>query len=131
MLDRVVELLAALGYAEVTANDQIILSFALQKVENFIKTEINWNRVPEELAEVVVCRVLGEFLLNKKTFSPDDLAMLDLSADTVKQLQEGDTNVVFGIGERADTDQKRLDAFISFLLSYGADQFGAFRRIRW
>ncbi len=131
MMDQVVKLLAALGYPEITANDQIILSFALQKVENFIKNEINWNCIPKGLEEVVVCRVLGEFLLNKKTFSPDDLAMLDLSADTVKQIQGGDTNFVFGVGEGADTDQKRLDTFINFLLSCGADQFSAFRKIRW
>jgi len=131
MRERIVELLAALGYTDITANDQIILSFALQKVENFIKTEINWDRVPNELEEVVVCRVLGEFLLNKKTFSPDDLSMLDLSAETVKQIQGGDTNVVFGVGDGADTDQKRLDTFINFLLTYGTDQFSAFRKIRW
>ena len=131
MKDQVVKLLAALGYTEITANDQIILDFALQKVENFVKNEINWNSIPKGLEEVVVCRVIGEFLLSKKTFSPDELAMLDLSAETVKQIQAGDTNFVLGVGEGADTDQKRLDTFINFMLSYGADQFGAFRKIRW
>lgn len=75
--------------------------------------------------------MIGEFLLSKKTFSPDELAMLDLSAETVKQIQAGDTNFVLGVGEGADTDQNRLDTFINFMLSYGADQFGAFRKIRW
>lgn len=131
MLERVIELLSALGYKTVTDNDQIILQFALQKVENAIRNEINWDHIPEALEEVVVCRVLGEFLLSKKTFVPEELTMLDLSPETVKQIQAGDTNFTLGIGEGADTDQKRLNAFISFLLSYGADQFGAFRKLRW
>lgn len=100
-------------------------------MESEIRNEINWKEVPRELENVLVCRVVGEFLLHKKTFAPADLSMLDLSGAAVKQIQAGDTNFVFASGEGTETDESRLSAFINHLLSYGADQFSAFRRIRW
>ena len=127
MYEKIVELLAAIGYGAVSDSDEIALRFVISKVES----EINWKEVPRELENVLVCRVVGEFLLHKKTFAPADLSMLDLSGAAVRQIQAGDTNFVFASGEGTETDESRLSAFINHLLSYGADQFSAFRRIRW
>ena len=131
MYEKIVELLAAIGYGAVSDGDEIALRFVISKVESEIRNEINWKEVPRELENVLVCRVVGEFLLHKKTFAPADLSMLDLSGAAVKQIQAGDTNFVFASGEGTETDESRLSAFINHLLSYGADQFSAFRRIRW
>lgn len=131
MYDKVADLLSAIGYEPLTGNDAMLLNFMIPKVENDIKNNINQKEVPQELEYVFACRVVGEFLMNKKTFSPADLTMLDLSGEAVKQIQEGDTNFVFAVGEGAETDESRLSGFINSLLSYGADQFSAFRRIRW
>ncbi|MCD7819273.1 MAG: hypothetical protein LUH07_09525 [Lachnospiraceae bacterium] len=56
--------------------------------------------------------------------------MLDLSVG-IKQLQEGDKNTTFATGESTLTDEQRLDAFISHLLTSGRDEFSSFRRLRW
>lgn len=97
MYDRIVELLAAIGYNTISDSDRIILNFAISKVESEIKNEINWKEIPQGLENVLICRVVGEFLLNKKTFAPSDLSMLDLSGGAVKQIQAGDTNFVFSV----------------------------------
>ncbi len=73
---------------------------------------------------------IGEFLLAKKTFAPDDLTGFDLGP-AIKQLQEGDTNTVFVTGEGTMTPEQRLTALISHLLTYGRDEFACYRRIRW
>lgn len=131
MYDRIVELLAAIGYDTISDSDRIILNFAISKVESEIKNEINWKKIPQGLESVLICRVVGEFLLNKKTFAPSDLSMLDLSGGAVKQIQAGDTNFVFSVDEGGESASGRLSTFINYLLTYGADQFSAFRRIRW
>ena len=131
MYDRIVELLAAIGYNTISDSDRIILNFAISKVESEIKNEINWKEIPQGLESVLICRVVGEFLLNKKTFAPSDLSMLDLSGGAVKQIQAGDTNFVFSVDEGGESASGRLSTFINYLLAYGADQFSAFRHIRW
>ena len=131
MYDRIVELLAAIGYNTISDSDRIILNFAISKVESEIKNEINWKEIPQGLENVLICRVVGEFLLNKKTFAPSDLSMLDLSGGAVKQIQAGDTNFVFSVDEGGESASGRLSTFINYLLTCGADQFSAFRRIRW
>lgn len=130
MYDKIVTLLAAIGYTNVTDNDTILLNFMISEVESHIKNEINWQEIPEGLEAVAINRVIGKFLLAKKTFSPADLSMLDLDA-VVKQIQAGDTNYVFAVGEGSETDESRLTSFINYLLSYGESDFSAFRRIRW
>lgn len=128
MGDRVIELLMAMGYPELSDNDRTILAFAIAKVENYILNEINHPTIPKGLEEAAICRVIGEFLSAKKTFSPADLSMLELTP-AVKQIQAGDTNFV--LSESGQTDEQRLTALIDRLLSAGQDQFSAFRRIRW
>lgn len=128
MDDRVIELLTAMGYPELSDNDRAILAFAIAKVESYILNEINHPSIPKGLEEAAICRVIGEFLTMKKTFSPADLSMLDLTP-AVKQIQAGDTNFV--LSESGQTDEQRLAALIDRLLLAGQDQFSAFRRIRW
>lgn len=99
-------------------------------IENAIKNEINWNDVPEGLEHIAVDMAVGEFLLSKKTFAPDDLTGFDLEY-AVKQIQAGDTNTVFATGEGSMTPEQRLTSFINYLLSYGKAEFNSFRRIRW
>ncbi len=73
---------------------------------------------------------IGEFLTTKKTFSPDEIAGLDLDF-AVKQIQEGDTNTVFATGEGTLTPEQRLTAFLNYLLTHGRDEFSCYRSLRW
>lgn len=128
-VDAVKARLQSLGY-EVKADDIAALTFCVEKVRSTVKNEINWQDVPEGLEHIAIDMACGEFLNAKKTFAPDDLENLDLD-QAVKQIQTGDTNTVFAVGDGSQTDEQRLTAFINYLLNYGRSEFNSFRRIRW
>ena len=129
MLERIKERLQSIGYA-VKDSDDIAINFAMQKVENTIKNDCNISAIPEGLMNIAIDMVVGEFLMSKKTFAPDDLLNFNLDA-AIKQIQEGDTNISFAVGEGSKTDEQRLDSFIDYLLNYGRDEFITYRRFRW
>ncbi len=127
MLEDVTKRLESFGY-EVTEADNWMIEFLIQKIENSIKTDCNINTIPEELHEIAVDMVVGEFLLNKK--SRGQLEGFDLEA-AVKQIHEGDTSVTFAIGDGSKTPEERLDELILYLMNYGKGKFAAYRCIKW
>ena len=129
MLERIKERLQSLGYT-VKDSDDIAINFAMQKVENTIKNDCNISAIPDGLMNIAIDMVVGEFLMSKKTFAPNDLLNFHLDA-AIKQIQEGDTNISFAVGEGSKTDEQRLDGFIDYLLNYGRDEFITYRRFRW
>ncbi len=129
MLNMAEERLRSFGY-EILDGDKAILAFSIQKVENTIKNDCNVSDIPEGLKCIAVDMAVGEFLTAKKTFSPDNLEGIDLDL-AVKQIQEGDTNIVFAVGDGNLTPEQRLNAFLNYLLTHGRDEFSCYRRIRW
>ena len=129
MLERIKERLQSIGYA-VKDSDDIAINFAMQKVENTIKNDCNISAIPDGLMNIAIDMVVGEFLMSKKTFAPNDLLNFNLDS-AIKQIQEGDTNISFAVGEGSKTDEQRLDGFIDYLLNYGRDEFITYRRFRW
>ena len=129
MLEKVKERLQSFGYT-LKDGDEVILNFSIQKVENTIKNDCNVSSIPDGLVNIAVDMAIGEFLTAKKTFSPNDIAGLDLDF-AVKQIQTGDTNTVFATGESSLTPEQRLNAFVSYLLTYGRDEFSCYRKFRW
>lgn len=127
MLEDVTKRLESFGY-EVTEADNWMIEFLIQKIENSIKADCNINTIPEELHEIAVDMVVGEFLLNKK--SRGQLDGFDLEA-AVKQIHEGDTSVTFAIGDGSKTPEERLDELILYLMNYGKGKFAAYRCIKW
>ena len=127
MLEDVTKRLESFGY-EVTEADNWMIEFLIQKIENSIKADCNINTIPEELHEITVDMVVGEFLLNKK--SRGQLEGFDLEA-AVKQIHEGDTSVTFAIGDGSKTPEERLDELILYLMNYGKGKFAAYRCIKW
>ena len=128
MLERIKERLRSIGYA-VKDSDDITINFAMQKVENTIKNDCNISAILS-LIHIAIDMVVGEFLMSKKTFAPNELLNLNLDS-AIKQIQEGDTNISFAVGEGSKTDEQRLDSFIDYLLNYGRDEFITYRRFRW
>ena len=122
------ERLKAFGY-ESGEGDDFSLVFCADKVRDSIKNKTHLSSVPVDLEAVAVDMAAGEFLLAKKTFSPDSLTGLDLGT-AVKQIQAGDTNTVFATGEGSLTAEQRLDAFISRLLSREGEILH-YRRLKW
>lgn len=129
MLKQVKERLGSFGYA-FKDGDEAALAFSVQKVENTIKNDCNVSEVPGGLRDVAVDMAAGEFLTAKKAFSPGDIEGLDLDF-AVKQIQEGDINTVFAIGEGSLTPEQRLNNLLNYLLTHGKDEFSCYRRIRW
>ena len=127
MKKRLRERLAALGYA-VQGADEALLGFALDKAVGSIKNDCNLADLPEGLQRIAVEWAAGEFLQAKKAFAPDDLAGLEAA---VKQIQAGDTSVVFAAGEGSQTPEQRLNGLINYLLSYGRSELACYRRLRW
>ena len=129
MLEMVKERLRSFGY-ELQQGDEFALAFSIQKAENTIKNDCNVSSIPDGLMNIAVDMAVGEFLMAKKTFAPDALAGLDLDM-AVKQIQTGDTNTVFAIGEGSLTPEQRLNAFLNYLLTYGRSEFSCYRKLRW
>ena len=117
------------GY-EAREEDEFALAFSVEKSVSAVKSEIHQKSVPKELRHVVTDMAAGEFLMGKKTFSPGDLEGLEFGP-AVKQIQEGDTNIVFVTGEGSMTDEQRLNAFINHLLNNGRAELYHYRRLRW
>ena len=125
----VIERLTEIGY-EVKESDTFSLTFCVEKVRNTIKNETNCQDVPEGLEHIAIDMAVGEFLLGKKTFAPDDLSTIDLSV-AVKDIKEGDTTISFGTGESTQTPEQRLTTYINYLLNYGKAEFSSYRRLKW
>lgn len=129
MTNDIIQRLASFGY-EVTNADEFALRFIVQKVENHIKNSCNTPLIPEGLYQIAVDMACGYFLSEKKAVSADSLKGFDLDS-AVKSIQEGDTNITFAIGEGSKTPEQRLDAFISYLMTYGEKEFVSYRCMLW
>jgi hypothetical protein len=104
--------------------------FVIDKVANTIKNACNVSNIPEGLYQVAVDMVCGEFLLAKKGSGELQGFEMDLAQAVLKQVQEGDTNVTFGV-ESSLSPEQRLNAAIDYLINYGKNQFVTYRRLKW
>lgn len=121
------ELLAALGVT-VEPSDPL-LDVLLDNVQYKVLNETG-TRLPMEegLQSVAVYMVAGEYLRMKK--AAGQLTGFDLEV-AVKQIQQGDTNVQFAIGEGSSTPEQRLDALIDYLVHGRERELYRYRRVIW
>jgi len=49
----------------------------------------------------------------------------------IKQIQEGDTNTVFAIGEGSLTPEQRLNGLIDYLINGRSDELYRYRKLVW
>ena len=126
MREDVVALLEAFGVT--VAADDPLLDFIIATVTERIKNETNQPAIPEGLNRLAVEMVAGQYLSLKK--GSGQLEGFDLEA-AVKQIQEGDTNTVFAIGEGNTTPEQRLDALINYLMNGRTREFIKYRRLVW
>ena len=122
----VVALLDAFGV--MGAADDPLLDFIISTVTERIKNETNQPAIPEGLNRLAVEMVAGQYLSLKK--GSGQLEGFDLEA-AVKQIQEGDTNTVFAIGEGNTTPEQRLDTLINYLMNGRTREFIKYRRLVW
>lgn len=126
MRDKAVAMLTALGVAG--AADDPLLDILLQNVQQRILNKTNQSVIPEGLESVAVYMAVGEYLNMKKTVG--QLTGFDLDA-AIKQIQEGDTNTVFAIGEGSLTPEQRLNGLIDYLINGRSDELYRFRKLVW
>ena len=127
----VVMRLSALGVALSSApssSDDMLLKHAIDKVTNHINNQTNLTMIPLGLKEIAIDMVVGEFLLNKKAMGLLDIETLNFEA-VAKQVQDGDTNVVFAI-DNNNTPEAQFDAFILYL-QHGNTDFIKYRVLTW
>lgn len=131
MIEDVKKRLTSLGISlssEPGNADVMMLSFCTDKVTNHINNQTNLNEIPQGLHEIAVDMVVGEFLFTKKSMGLLDIESLDFEA-VAKQVQDGDTNVVFAI-EAKSTPEAQFNAFIAYLQHNEVD-FVRYRVLTW
>ena len=126
MRDDVISMLGAFGVV-VTVDDPL-LDILLKNVQQRIMNKINCSTIPEGLEGVAVYMAVGEYLNTKKAIG--QLTGFDLDA-AIKQIQEGDTNTVFAVGEGSLTPEQRLNALIDYLINGRSDELYRFRKMVW
>ena len=126
MRDKAVAMLTALGVAG--AADDPLLDIALTNVQWRIKNLSNLSEIPEGLESLAVSMAVGEYLNMKKVSG--QLEGFDLDA-AIKQIQEGDTNTVFAIGDGSSTPEQRLNSLIDYLINGRIGEIYRYRRLVW
>lgn len=127
ILLEVLNRLESLGYT-LKESDDWMISFAAQKVENTIKNECNVTSIPDGLKNVAVDMICGEFLYSLKNSGKLEGFNLDAA---LKSVQAGDTKVDFAVGQGSKTPEQRLDALLSYLITYGRGEFACYRKFKW
>lgn len=112
------------------SNSDPLLGLIVATVVERIKNETNQQEIPEGLNWLASEMVAGQYLSLKKNSGQLNIDGLDLEA-AVKQIQEGDTNTVFAIGEGSTTPEQRLDALINYLMNGRTHEFIKYRRLVW
>lgn len=124
--EAVLQRLISFGY-KFQENDDWILCFAMQTVENHIKSSCNVTSIPDGLSNVAVDRVCGEFLFAKKQTGQLTMEGLDLDG-AIASISEGDTSVSFVAGA---TDDDRFNQLVKVLMTKGEGDFICYRQLRW
>lgn len=128
MREDVVALLDAFGVTG--AADDPFIPYLINSVTERVKNETNQPEIPDGLHYVAVELVVGEYLTFKKNAGQLDMNGLDFEA-AIKQIQEGDTNTVFAIGEGSLTPEQRLELLIARLTRDRTREFIRYRRLVW
>lgn len=127
MREDVVTLLAALGVAGAAENP--LLDLVINQVQWRIKNLTNLQEVPEGLVGLAVQMAAGEFLSMLK--GSGQLEGFELEEAAIKQIQEGDTNTVFSVGDGSYTPEQRLNSLIDFLINGRIGEIYRYRKMVW
>lgn len=122
----VLYMLTAFGVTGADADP--LLDMVIINVQWRIKNLTNQQEVPEGLESMAVFMAVGEYLNMKK--ATGSLEGFDLEA-AVKQIQEGDTNISFAVGEGSLTPEQRLNSLIDYLINGRIGEIYRYRRLVW
>lgn len=126
MREDVVAMLTALGVTG--ADSDPLLDLVISNVQQRVLNLTNQSTIPEGAKSVAVYMAVGEYLNMKKAMG--QLQGFDLEA-AVKQIQEGDTNTVFAIGDGSMTPEQRLNGLIDHMINGRTRELYRFRKLVW
>lgn len=93
----------------------LILGFAIERVENAIKSYCNIKEIPEEINSTVLSMAMELYRI--ENFGSEE------EGKDIKSIQVGDTTTTFETNKKIDTPKE-------FLKGYKA-QLDPFRKLRW
>ena len=124
---QIADRLQQLGYSA-NANDYSHIEFELNKIINYTLNYCNILEIPTIVEPRLIDRVCSEFLYLKK--NSGELEGFNYDA-VIKQIKEGDTTLVYAVGQGEDTPENRFDSFVK-QLERGYDKWiTPHRRLRW
>ena len=116
------------SFMEISADDEYLINYSLEKAKQSILNMTNQNMIPEGLNYVVIERAVGEFLAFKKGTGTLNIDNINLNA-VVARITEGDITVQEGTNPLSP--EARLDYLVSSLLRYGESEIYKYRRLAW
>ena len=126
MYEKTSDFLTALGIAG-TEHDPLLYA-VVSNIKYRVLNETNTAfPMTEELESIAVYLAVGEYLQCKKVCG--QLTGIDLTPQ-VKQLQEGDTDIQYAIGEGNLTPEQRLEQMIDWFQKRSRELY-KFRRLVW
>lgn len=126
MLNNVIALLEAMGIPVVS--DDSLVAYLINSVTEKVLNETNLAEIPDGLHFAAVEMVVGEYLSMKK--GTGQLEGFDLDA-AIKQIQEGDTNIVYAVGDGSSTPEQRVNDLITYLTKDRTPEFLRYRKLLW
>jgi hypothetical protein len=112
-----------------TDSDDWLITFSMEKVTLKIQNQCNISSIPEGLYAAAVDMTCGEFLfVLKQTGKLNETFNLEVA---IKQVQAGDTNVTFAVGDGTETPEQRLNSLINYLTTKGEGDFVCYRKFKW
>lgn len=124
----VIYYLEALGVQIATGD--ALLGMVIREVEQRVKNLSNQAELPEGLEPMAIRMVVGEYLSILKGMGLLNITTIDLEA-AEKQIKEGDTQIIYSVGEGTLTPEQRLDSLIAAMRSLNMAEIYRYRRLIW
>lgn len=118
------ERLGYLGYTATEADDGM-LTYISNTVQRSVLLNLNIIEIEESIENIVIDKICGEFLLNKKSTGQSITIVL---GQALKSIAEGDTTVTY---DTAMSQEAQLDMLLKWLISGRDSTLLRCRRIRW
>ncbi len=124
----VAEKLKSLGY-NVDDSDLVLIQFAINGTEQYIKNFCNITVIPPELYFVAVDMAAGTLLRTKFSAGENVCDNIDFNAGRISNISEGDTSV----GYTYDNNTSAASRYVTLLdkLCNRDAELIAFRKLRW
>ena len=119
--------LDSLGYS-VVPEDAKTIEYLIDRIVNKIAVNTNYVTFPEQLLQMVIDMICGEFLYGK--YAIGQLQGYDFNG-AVKRISEGDTTVEYAYGSGSKTPEERFLAYIDNLRKPDRDMLAGVRRLHW